>query len=57
MVYMISFGDFRKNKMVIGENPLAKGLGVCLFDFVYIFVDDMLTVCFLSYFRRKGEWN
>jgi hypothetical protein len=35
---MVSYGDFRKGKIVQGENPLAKGLGVCLFDYVYIFV-------------------
>lgn len=38
MIYMVSYGDFRKGKIVMGENPLAKGLGMCLFDYVYIFV-------------------
>jgi hypothetical protein len=41
LVYLISFGDFRKGKMVRGQNPLAYGLGVCLFDYVYIFIDGI----------------
>ena len=46
MFYMISFGDFRKGKMVRGQNPIAKGLGICLFDFVYLFLDDFQHVFF-----------
>ena len=40
MVYMISIGDFRKDKIIVGENPIAKGLGVCLFDYVYFFIEE-----------------
>jgi hypothetical protein len=39
LLYMVSFGDFQKGKLVRGRNPLAEGLGVCLFDYVYIFMD------------------
>ena len=39
LVYMISLGDFRKAKMVNGENPIAKGFGYCLFDYVYVFLE------------------
>lgn len=54
---MISFGDFRKRKMVKGENPLAKGLGICLFDYVYIFLDDFQNVKYCLIFRLVNEWN
>ena len=36
---MVSFGDFRRGKMIYGENPIARGFGVCIFDFVYFFVE------------------
>lgn len=53
---MISFGDFRKSKMVRGENPIAKGLGVCLFDYVYIFVDGLEQVLMgLSKAQKRME--
>lgn len=53
---MISFGDFRKGKMIRGENPIAKGLGVCLFDYVFVFLDEIPQVNF-KLFRLKEEWK
>lgn len=35
---LTSFGDIRANKFVFGENPIAKEFGVCLFDYVFIFL-------------------
>lgn len=53
---MISFGDFRKGKMIRGENPIAKGLGVCLFDYVFVFLDEIPQVN-SKLFRLKEEWK
>ena len=44
LIYLVSYGDFRKGKMVRGENPIAKGLGICLFDYVYVFVEPLNEV-------------
>ena len=34
---MASYGDYRRNKFVHGENKLAQALGKCLFDYVFVF--------------------
>lgn len=37
-VMLTSFGDIRADKFVYGENPIAKEFGVCMFDYVFIFL-------------------
>lgn len=37
-VMLTSFGDIRANKFVYGQNPIAKEFGVCMFDYVFIFL-------------------
>ncbi len=37
---MASYGDYRRNKFVQGENPLAQALGKCLFDYVFVFPES-----------------
>ena len=43
-VFMISFGSFMKAKFHNGENPLARAFGKCLFDEVYLWVEEPLVV-------------
>ncbi len=38
---MVSFGDIRVNKMVYGENPIAIEFGICLFDYVFAFFEEI----------------
>jgi hypothetical protein len=56
---MISFGDFQKGKLVKGQNPLAEGLGVCLFDSVSIFLDKAqeVTDVLSSGQKKNGKQN
>lgn len=37
-VTLVSFGDIRQNKYVFGENPIALDFGVCMFDYVFLFI-------------------
>ena len=50
---MISFGDKVPGKFYFGENPLAKALGRCMFDNVYVFVEEPLIVFWRLRRRRK----
>lgn len=44
---MVSFGDIRQNKFIYGENPLAKYFGICMFDFVFLFVEEKKFVQYI----------
>jgi hypothetical protein len=57
LLYLVSVGDFRKGKIVNGENPIAKGLGLCLFDYVYVFVEERNQVPFFVSFRPRKISN
>lgn len=36
-MYMVGYGDMRREKFMHGENPIAKALDKCIFDYVYLF--------------------
>jgi hypothetical protein len=38
-IYLVSYGDIRKWKMIYGENPIAKSLDLCMFDYVFLFLE------------------
>ncbi len=56
-MYLVSLGDFRKWKMVNGENPIAKGFGLCLFDYVYVFLEHKNLVKYIKYLRPEKKWK
>ena len=37
-VRLVSFGDMRVEKFAYGENPISAELGICMFDYVYLFL-------------------
>lgn len=37
-ILLVSFGDIRSQKFVYGENPISKQFGICMFDYVFLFV-------------------
>jgi|JI6StandDraft_1071083.scaffolds.fasta_scaffold12078_3 hypothetical protein len=49
---MASYGDYRRNKFVHGENKLAQALGKCLFDYVFVFPE---TTEFVRMMTIAGE--
>lgn len=49
---MVSFGDYRREKFIHGENPVAAALGKCLFDYVFVFPE---TAEFVTVWRNVGK--
>jgi hypothetical protein len=37
-VTLLSFGDIRMDKFVYGESPISAEFGVCMFDYVFMFI-------------------
>lgn len=45
-VTLVSFGDIRSDKFVYGESPISTEFGVCMFDYVFMFVTNQASNIF-----------